>query len=312
MHLRTLNYTVLAVGTLLAACSAPTNEAPTASVSVAPAAKAITVADRPDGWDDYWYSGKAEINTYDYTQNRYGEDREGDAVLVFVTEPFLPEQQVKDDGAGGSEEAISVLKLNRIHRFNTGIYDYSLMLSAFTPVSRDRHPHTLKTTLSAQDWCGHSWYQLNHRKGKFQSERRSYFQKEADAKTSIDAELLEDELPALVRLDPTKVPTGEVTVVPGAMFSALYHVMPAAQRANVGFGESPTNDEELQLTVDYPALDRQLVYSFSESFPHKLLGWRETYKGQTLSTADLKHTRQEPYWSQNSARFDGLREEIGL
>ena len=46
---------------------------------------------------DYWYGGKAEISSYKLEQARYGEMREGSAVLVFVTEDFLPDEQVKAD-----------------------------------------------------------------------------------------------------------------------------------------------------------------------------------------------------------------------
>jgi len=266
--------------------------------------------ERPTGWDEYWFGGKAEVNTYDLVQNRYGEDRMGDAVLIFVTEPFLPTQQVKDDGRPSKEESISVLKLNRIHRFNTGIYDYSLMLSAFTPVSRDQFPRTLKTTLSAQDWCGHSWWQLNLKKGKYQAERRSYFQSEADATTSLEGALLEDELPALVRLDPTRIPTGTQQVIPGAMYSALFHKMPKAQKAVIE-SKNQSNDE-LHVTISYPSMSRSLTYMFEGNFPNALIGWEETVNGAILSSATLKHSSQKAYWGQNARQFAALRDTLGL
>ena len=36
----------------------------------------------------YWYAGKAEVSSYKLEQARYGEIREGNAVLVYVTEDF--------------------------------------------------------------------------------------------------------------------------------------------------------------------------------------------------------------------------------
>ena len=57
-------------------------------------------------WKEYWYSGKAEITSYDLEQARYGELRKGEAVLVFVTEDFLPEEQVKVNKA--TESTVSV------------------------------------------------------------------------------------------------------------------------------------------------------------------------------------------------------------
>ncbi len=35
-----------------------------------------------------WYAGKAELSTYNLQQARYGEIRNGEAVLIFVTEDF--------------------------------------------------------------------------------------------------------------------------------------------------------------------------------------------------------------------------------
>ena len=48
-----------------------------------------------DAFGSYWYQGKAEINTYALAQFRYGEKREAEAVLIFVTEDFSREKQVK-------------------------------------------------------------------------------------------------------------------------------------------------------------------------------------------------------------------------
>ena len=62
-------------------------------------------------FNDYWYAGKAEITRYELQQARYGELRKGDAVLIFVTEDFLTDKQVKYE-FGDSGKATSVLKLN--------------------------------------------------------------------------------------------------------------------------------------------------------------------------------------------------------
>lgn len=35
---------------------------------------------------DYWHAGKAEVNSYNLDQSRYGESRPGKAVLIFATE----------------------------------------------------------------------------------------------------------------------------------------------------------------------------------------------------------------------------------
>ncbi|MGB3364388.1 MAG: hypothetical protein WBB48_06385, partial [Thermodesulfobacteriota bacterium] len=110
----------------------------------------------------YWYDGKAEITSYKLEQARYGELHEGYAVMVFVTEDFSKTKQVKlDNPQNANGDDVKVLKLNRIKKFDTGIYRYSMMDSVFTPVYIGEHPNTLKITSSSQEWCGNTFTQLN-------------------------------------------------------------------------------------------------------------------------------------------------------
>ena len=109
-----------------------------------------------DEFKAYWYAGEAEITSYKLEQARYGELRDGNAVLIYVTEPFLPKEQVKANN--NNPENISVLKLNATKKFLTGIYPYSIMSSTFYPVHDNQH--ALKTSLSVQEWCGHVYSSL--------------------------------------------------------------------------------------------------------------------------------------------------------
>ena len=109
-------------------------------------------------FNDYWFSGKAELSSYELKQSRYGEIHDGEVVLVFVTEPFSLSKQVKLDYPKESGlDKVSVMKLNQSRKFNTGIYDYSILSSVFTPIEIEEYPHALKTTTSMQEWCGHSY-----------------------------------------------------------------------------------------------------------------------------------------------------------
>ena len=45
----------------------------------------------------YWFGGKAELNTYRLEQAHYGATFPGEAVLVFVTEDFRVDKQVKSE-----------------------------------------------------------------------------------------------------------------------------------------------------------------------------------------------------------------------
>jgi len=107
----------------------------------------------------YWYAGEAEITSYKLEQARYGEIREGSAVLIYVTEPFHNQKQVKADG--NNQDNIPVLKLNSTKKYLTGIYPYSIMNSTFYPVNDDSH--AIKVSFSSQEWCGHVYAQLNNR-----------------------------------------------------------------------------------------------------------------------------------------------------
>ena len=312
MHIKARFLWILLLLLVWGGCRQNLNTSSTgAAATGADGAQAVYVSQRPDGWDEYWYSGLAEINKYTTTQSRYGEDRAGTAVLVWVTEPFLPDTQVKDDGVPTKETSVSVLKLNRIERFTTGIYDYSIMQSIFTPVSRDQYPHTLKTTISVQDWCGQVWSQYNFRKGAYEVEHRSYFQREGDVRETLPAVLLEDELPTLVRLDPTHLPAGKLRAIPSEKFARLFHVPAVAQDAILTVAEG-ARDGDIDVLLEFPELQRSVAYKFSAAFPHRLLRWRETYKGEQLMEATLEHTLHEPYWSQNKRSFAPMRDSLGL
>ena len=81
----------------------------------------------------YWFNNEAELTSYQLEQARYGEIHKGNAVLVYVTEPFSVEKQVKADAPTPND--YTILKLNFVKKFNTGIYPYSMMSSFFLPIN---------------------------------------------------------------------------------------------------------------------------------------------------------------------------------
>ena len=68
---------------------------------------------RDKQFDDYWYNGTGEISSYELKQERYGQVRQGDIVLVFVTEPFSHKKQVKLDRPqnAGSDNVLSLIHI---------------------------------------------------------------------------------------------------------------------------------------------------------------------------------------------------------
>ncbi|HPI08792.1 MAG TPA: hypothetical protein PLM41_20495, partial [Saprospiraceae bacterium] len=58
---------------------------------------------------NYWFQGKAEIARYKVEQERYGEMRSAQQIMVFVTEDFSASKQVKlDDPAAAGADRVPV------------------------------------------------------------------------------------------------------------------------------------------------------------------------------------------------------------
>jgi hypothetical protein len=261
----------------------------------------------------YWYNGVAEVNTYNLEQSRYGESREGKAVLIFVTEDFSQKKQVKlDEPEKTSEDKVSVLKMNFTKSFVTGIYPYSMMLSVFTPVSRNQFPNTLKIAMSSQEWCGQVFMQLNLKSKKYNLQSNSYFEKESDQTNQLKVSLLEDELWNLIRLEPESLPVGKVEIIPGAFFSRLLHVDIQPQQAII---TKEIESEKVIYSVSVAAQNRSLSIQFDKSFPHKILGWQENFieRGKKVQTKGvLAKTILTDYWTKNKNESIGLRDSLGL
>ncbi len=260
----------------------------------------------------YWYNGGAEITSYKLTQARYGELREGEAVMIFVTEPFSPSANTKADQA--SKENVHVLKLNFTKRFNTGIYPYSMMNSTFYPMTVGNH--SLKVSTSAQEWCGHVYMELRNKK-KFEIENHSYFEGES-FKREIDKVELEDDIWSKIRLNPELIKNGETKMIPSFFYLRLMHIDTKAFKCEISLAEN-TKDQTKMLTLFYPELKRSLQIQFESTFPHHLIGWSEKYtdgygpnKKELVTTGEKIKTIRSAYWQLNSNSDEYLREELGL
>ncbi len=247
----------------------------------------------------YWYNNEAEISSYQLTQARYGELREGKAVLVFVTEPFSLKSNTKSDNP--TQEDVSVLKLNYTKKFNTGIYPYSMMNSTFFPFENGQH--SLKVSSSSQEWCGHTYMELVN-KDKFEIEINSYFEGET-AEVTLDKTLLEDDIYSMIRLQPEDLPQGKQKVIPSFFYLRLLHKELKAYECNVS--HSKVNDSLLTITLNYPELERSLSISYQANFPYKIISWQEEYysgwgegRKKLTTKATLLKTIKIDYWNKNS------------
>ena len=274
-------------------------------------------ASNSDNFNEYWYRGEAEISSYKLEQARYGEIHEGHAVLVYVTEDFSKKKQVKlDNAASAGADRVPILKLNLTKKFNTGIYPYSIMQSIFTPVEVDKHPYSLKTTMSSQEWCGHVYAQLNNRKDHYELSSYSYFESEGDVNKELEKAMLEDELWNRIRINPADLPTGKVKLIPSVIHSRLRHRELKAEEANISLEEKAG---KMHYKIAYPAAGRSLEIVFGKSFPHKIFSWEESSKSgygpnarNLLTKASLMESMNTDYWSKNNTEDLHLRDKLRL
>ena len=268
--------------------------------------KTVSIPKHPK-FNSYWNKGKAEITSYALTQSRYGEIHQGTAVNIFVTEQFLPKKQVKADHQNKTN--ISVLKLNSTKKFVTGIYPYSLMTSTFSPI------HTLqkaiKISFSSQEWCGNTFVQLNN-KAQFEIDFRSYFETNADKKIILAKNILENELWNLLRINPEKLPIGNIDIIPSFEYLALNHQKMKAYKAKANLKEE---NGFIIYSIYYPTLERKLTIKTTKDFPYTIESWRETTskngKKSTTEATKIK-TILTAYWSKNGVADTKERKALGL
>lgn len=256
---------------------------------------------------EYWFTGKAEITSYELQQSRYGETRHGDAVLIFVTEDFLKDEQVKANEKGNN--TVGVLKLNSTKNFLTGIYPYSIMQSSFYPLEGDSH--ALKISASIQEWCGQVYMQLNNRDG-YNIVSHSYFEGEADQDLSLPTVHLENEIWNQLRIEPELLPTGEIQMIPSFEYIRLAHIEIKPYPANAEFYQ----DGKLSVyRIQYPDLNRSFMIYFNPNFPYAIEKWIEITSSngkEYRTTATKKSTIKTDYWTRNSNKNLPLRDTLNL
>lgn len=290
------------------------NEKAGAKVHTEPFAALAEPHSLTDEFKQYWYNGKAELCSYELKQARYGEIHEGSAVTIFVTEDFSKSKQVKlDNPQAAGNDRLPVLKLNLIKKFNTGIYPYSLMMSVFSPVDIDHYPDAEKVTANVQEWCGISFLQLNKRGNKFDVRSYSYFEKERDQSSTFESCIPEDQLWNLIRLAPDRLPVGKQQLLPGSLYTRLTHLPLSVQTAVLSLQQEGTTSV---YTIDYSTQKHTIVIRFEKAFPHKILGWEETFPGfdgkLLTTTATLNKTLMSDYWAHHNNSDRVMREQLGL
>lgn len=316
---------VLRVGTLVLLGLA-------AAKALAQAAPAPAVAE--PSFEAHWQDGRAEISGYRYTVTRYGSQRLGQAVAIYVTEPFSESRRVKvDDPRRDPADTFEALKLNLVRDFQTGVYDYNTMVSVFV---RSRDLSLAKLSFSSAEWCGHVYEELLfERGGAVRQSLRSYFEGES-AERSLPAPpsqgaavpVVEDQLFVLLRgLRGELLRPGEkrtVAFLPGTIVRRLAHqplgysTAVLARAAAPELVQVPAGRILSDLYTIRVADGREGRFAIERAHPHRVVRWSFTSPsraggtGEASESGELTGTARLAYWQLHDNGHERYLKELGL
>ena len=278
----------------------------------------VAQVEAQDFWS-HWGDGRAEMNGYRLKQPRYGAERSGTAVLIFVTEDFNDRLRVKAEGRQPGAHTYPVMKLNEVRDFQTGVYDYNVMTSTFARVEGGWP--VAKVSFSSQEWCGHVYHQIVPRGDRVSGMLHSYFEAEADGRETLPLPargVFADVLPILLRgwqgslLEPGESVT--VPYLPKLMEARLRH-------RPLKWGEATISRAASEAEVKVPAgrftVSRWTVaveggetftYDVESKAPYRLVRW-STSAGES---AELLGSERLAYWRLNGEGGEAELAKMGL
>lgn len=276
------------------------------------------VADTDREFGAHWHDGKAELNGYRLTASRYGQERSGTAVLIYVTEPFSESKRVKvENWQKEPDDTFDVLKLNLVRDFQTGIYDYNTMVSVFVR-SADFSP--VKVTFTSSEWCGQVYEELLFYPDRISGHYYSYFENESGPRDIEVAEdgVSEDNLFILLRglrgdyLEPGG--KKDVLMLPSVYFGRLSHQTPDWSEAEIKRPEEnatikvPAGEFE---TIPYEiktADGREGRFYIENRYPHRIVRWEMLPDVK----AELTGSERLQYWKLNQNGNESYLKNLGL
>jgi len=299
----------------------------TAAMLAATVATDVTAAG--DDFDGHWRDGKAELDGYRLTVTRYARPRTGQAVMIFVTEPFSVSKLVKtDDPSRNPDDTLDVIKLNLVRDFQTGLYDYNTMTSVFCRTA-DFEP--VKITFSSAEWCGHVYEELLPGPDRVRGRLSSYFEGES-APLDLPARpggVVEDSLFIQLRglrgqpyLEPGR--PRQVDFLPGAMTRRLRHqplawttaeIERLADRERISV---PAGDFDTIVYVVRVADGRLGRFHIEAAAPHRVVRWSWGTSLQTFAppeageSGELTGSERLAYWQLHDNGDERHLEALGL
>lgn len=275
-----------------------------------------------DAFMAHWSDGNAELSGYTLTQPRYGELRQGRAVVVFVKQPF--DERTRTKPTEVDDDTFTVMKLNHVQDFQTGLYDYNLLTSAFVglaPSGGRPAGAPAKVSFSGQEWCGHTYAQLLFDAGRARLASHSYFDGEGDRLGTLEHHpdgLVEDTLWLWARgmTGPALPPggTAQVPLLPSLKRSRLQHrpldwtSAVASRSATTESITVPAGTFVVERRSVQTSAGLRLTFFVEHDFPHRVI----RFEGSDGEEAELLGTTRQPYWSLHDNGHERYLKELGF
>jgi hypothetical protein len=275
-----------------------------------------------DQFNSLWYDGNAEISTYRLTESRYGEQRDGVRIMVFVTEPLRKTTLIKPDIIQPDSLVYKVIKINDLRKFVTGIYDYSVMTSTYStviPYGSLKPFSTVKNVFTGQEWCGTVFEELLRHNQTFQMQLNSYFESERTSTRQLtvsDSTQAEENLWIVIReLKGTILNPGEskkISVIPSSWSRRKAHVpanIVSVLLSKSGNQKTESNIGTIRTTLWTWAQPAGTTKVQVESdWPHRIISWQEP----DGSHGEILSSLRAPYWELHKTIDNGYRAKLNL
>jgi hypothetical protein len=264
----------------------------------------------PSAFTAYWFDGNAEISSYALTQSLYGSKYEGRTVLLFVTEDFNKREFIRiEPSAMKNADAVTVMRLNSMTEFNTGIADNAKMTSVYTPIDRKVYPQSLMLTFSQHDWNGQTFMEARWKGNRYDVHELSYLVPGNKEKQTLARAALEEEIWTLIRIAPNLLPVGKVNFIASPAYLQSNKLENKVYEAVTTLTSSC---DYYNYTIQYPALDRILDIEFEAKFPYKIISWSERVGNIEVSAGRILNTVKSDYWNRHGRIDEVLRKDLKL
>ncbi len=223
---------------------------------------------REEDFSQYWSNNRIEVSIYELSDAK--GNNIGKATLRFCAEDFSRSKQVRlEDPKRNPLDAVRVLESHL--RIEDASNAQHIALSTFTPINREKYPHSFKTAASLQNATGQFFAQINLQTYKYRMLQYSYLEQEADQEHIIEKAYLENEFFNLLRSqNHAELPTGAISLVP-----SLLHLRPSRVLEAEAELQPHTEKPEELLTYSIKYDERSVLIHFQRRFPYIIEGWEE-------------------------------------